>query len=60
MIGNDGWNDIADYEIGQTVPYKYESRVPNINGYDTYYYAWHDCMDEALTFHEDSVAIYNL
>ena len=42
MIGNDGWNDIADYEIGQTVPYKYESRVPNINGYDTYYYAWHD------------------
>lgn len=57
MIGNDGWNDIADYEIGQTVPYKYESRVPNINGYDTYYYAWHDCMDEALTFHEDSVAI---
>lgn len=56
-IGNDGWNDIGDYEIGQTVPYKFESNIPNINGYDTYYYAWHDVMDEALTFDPDSVTI---
>lgn len=56
-VGNAGWNDIADYEIGQTVPYKYESNIPNMNGYDTYYYAWHDRMDEALTFHKDSVSI---
>lgn len=54
---NIGWNDIADYEIGQTVPYKYEATVPNMNGYDTYYYAFHDVMDEALTFHPDSVVI---
>ena len=27
------WNDIGDYEIGQTVPYKYESNIPNMNGY---------------------------
>lgn len=51
--GNVGWNDIADYEIGQTVPYKYESTIPNMNGYDTYYYAWHDKMDEALTFNDN-------
>lgn len=57
MVGNDGWNDIADYEIGQTVPFKFESDVPNMNGYSTYYYAWHDVMDEALTFHSDSVSI---
>ena len=57
-IGNDGWNDIGDFEIGQTVPYKFESNIPNINGYDTYYYAWHDVMDEALTFDPDSVAIH--
>lgn len=56
-IGNDGWNDIADFEIGQTVPYKFESNVPNMNGYDTYYYAWHDKMDEALTFNKNSVGI---
>ncbi len=47
-----------DFEIGQTVPYKFESNIPNINGYDTYYYAWHDVMDEALTFDPDSVAIH--
>lgn len=56
-IGNDGWNDIGDYEIGQTVPYKFESNVPNMNGYHTYYYAWHDIMDEALTFNKSSVGI---
>ena len=57
QIKNDGWNDIGDYEIGQTVPYRFESRIPNMNGYDTYYYAWHDKMDEALTFKKESVKI---
>lgn len=56
-VGNDGWNDVADYEIGQTVPYKYESTIPDMNGYETYYYAWHDQMDEELTFHDDKEAI---
>lgn len=56
-VGNDGWNDLADYEIGQTVPYKYTSNVPDINGYQTYFYAWHDVMDDALTFDKDSVSI---
>lgn len=57
IVDKDGWNDIADYEIGQFVPYKYESNIPDMNGYDTYYYAWHDVMDEALTFQADSVEI---
>ena len=57
IIGDSGWNDIGDYEIGQTVPYKFQSNIPNINGYDTYYYAWHDVMDEALTFKNDTVSI---
>lgn len=56
-IGNNGWNDIGDYEIGQNVPYKFESNVPDMNGYDTYYYAWHDVMDDALTFQKDSIKI---
>lgn len=56
-IGNNGWNDIADYEIGQTVPYMMASVIPNLNGYHTYYYAWHDVMDEALTFEPYSVQI---
>lgn len=54
---NVGWNDVADYEIGQTVPYKYETAVPNINGYHTYYFAFHDVMDKALTFDKGSVSV---
>ena len=56
-IGNQGWNDIGDYEIGQTVPYKFVSHVPNMNGYDSYYFAWHDKMDKALTFKPETVQI---
>ncbi len=52
-----GWNDIADFEIGQTVPYKYNTTVPNMNGYHTYYLAFHDKMSEALTFNQESVQI---
>lgn len=54
---NVGWNDIGDFEIGQSVPYKYESVLPNMNGYDKYYYAWHDVMDSALTLQDDSIQI---
>lgn len=56
-IGNEGWNDVADYEIGQTVPYKYESTICDMNGYSSYYYAWHDKMDKALTFHNNKKEI---
>ena len=57
QIGAEGWNDIGDFEIGQTVPYKFESNISDMNGYDTYYYAWRDRMDKALTFKKDTVAI---
>ena len=56
-INSDGWNDVADFEIGQTVPYRYNSYVPDMNGYDTYYYAVHDKMNSALTFVPDSVKV---
>lgn len=56
-IGQNGWNDIGDYAIGQNVPYKFQSTIPNINGYNTYYYAWHDVMDQALTLQKDSIKI---
>ncbi|MBV3129311.1 cell wall anchor protein, partial [Erysipelatoclostridium ramosum] len=28
----DGWNDVGDYEIGQTVPYRYLTYAPDMNG----------------------------
>ena len=57
QIGEDGWNDMADYEVGQYVPLRYQSSIPNINGYHSYYYAWHTNMNEALTMQPDSIQI---
>lgn len=51
------WNDIGDYEIGQTVPYYHDTYVPDMNGYQTYKMIFHDKMDNALTFNKDSVSI---
>ena len=56
-VDKNGWNDVADFEIGQTVPYRYLTYAPNINGYDTYYFAMHDRMNDALTFNPDSVVV---
>lgn len=52
-----GWNDIGDFEVGQKVPYSFETYVPNMNGYATYKAVFHDKMDEALTFNKDSFSI---
>ena len=56
-VDKNGWNDIGDYEIGQTVPYRYLSNVPDLNGYQEYYFAMHDRMDKELTFNADSVTV---
>ena len=56
-LDKDGWNDVADFEIGQTIPYRYLSYVPNMNGYASYYFAMHDRMAKELTFNEDSVVV---
>ena len=52
-----GWQDINDVEIGQNINYELLSNVPNMNGYDTYYFAFHDTMDKAFTFDKDSVSV---
>ena len=57
IVGHDGWNDIGDYEIGQDVPFKVTSSIPNLNGYNQYYWAWHDVMDKALTLQKDTIQI---
>ncbi len=49
QIGNDGYNDIGDYEIGDSVPYYLSSTVPDMNGKNTYFFAFHDKANEALT-----------
>lgn len=48
VIGNDGWNDIGDYEIGQVIPYTLTGSVPDMDGMDTYFYAFHDRCDAEI------------
>lgn len=52
-----GWNDIGDYAIGQTIPYRYTTYVPNLDGYHTYFFSFHDKMDPALKLVSDSIQI---
>lgn len=55
--GNVGWNDIGDYEIGQTIPYKFTSTVPDMSTYNTYKYIFHDKADACLTLDTTSIVV---
>lgn len=57
QIGNEGWNDIGDYQIGQTIPYQNDISIPDMNGYHGYYFTIEDKMDKELTFHADKSKI---
>ena len=55
---NIGWNDIGDYNIGQTIPYKYTTKVPSrIGDYATYKFVFHDKADSALTMDTNSIKV---
>lgn len=56
-LANEGWNDIGDYEIGQTIPYHYTTTIPPIGAYQTYELIFHDKMDRALDLDKNSIQI---
>lgn len=54
-----GWQDSADYDIGDQVPFKLEGTVAaNYANYKTYYFAFHDVEEKGLTFNKDSMKVY--
>lgn len=54
-----GWQDSADHDIGDQVPFKLEGTVAsNYADYKTYYFAFHDKEENGLTFNKDSVKVY--
>lgn len=56
-----GYNDVADYDIGDTVPFKIIGTVPSaadLDRYDTYKYIIHDVMDAGLTLDTDSIKVF--
>lgn len=53
------WQDSADYDIGDKVPFKLEGTVAsNYADYTTYYFAFHDKAEAGLTFDDTSVKVY--
>ena len=54
-----GWQDSADYDIGDQVPFQLKGTVAsNYDAYKTYYFAFHDKEEKGLTFNKDSVKVY--
>ena len=50
------WQDSADYDIGDNVPFQLTGTVAdNYDDYDTYYFAFHDVEEIGLTFNNDVV-----
>ncbi|MCH9276444.1 isopeptide-forming domain-containing fimbrial protein [Bifidobacterium amazonense] len=54
-----GWQDSADYDVNDTVPFQFTGTMPSdIDEYDTYKYVFHDSMSKGLTFNKDSIKVY--
>lgn len=53
------WQDAADWDINDAVPFKLEGTVAsNYASYKTYYFAFHDVEERGLTFNKNSVKVY--
>lgn len=54
-----GWQDSADYDIGDDIPFRLQGTVSkDIDSYKTYYYAFHDVEEKGLTFDPSSVKVF--
>ncbi|NGM17955.1 SpaH/EbpB family LPXTG-anchored major pilin [Eggerthellaceae bacterium zg-893] len=55
----DKYNDVADYAIGEHVPFELIGTIPtNYAEYKAYKYKFTDTMSDGLTFDEDSLSVY--
>lgn len=53
------WQDVADHDIGDAIPFKLEGTVPaDYTEYTSYYFAFHDKEEQGLTFNKNSVKVY--
>lgn len=53
------WQDAADWDIGDEVPFKIEGTLPsNYDEYKTYTLKFHDKEQEGLTFKPDTVKVF--
>lgn len=54
-----GYNDVADYDIGDDVPFELIGSLPeNFASYDTYSYMFTDTLSDGLTLNNSTVKVY--
>lgn len=54
-----GYNDVADWNIGDNVPFKLIGTLPtNYDDYTHYKYVFHDTLSSGLTLNQDSIKVY--
>jgi fimbrial isopeptide formation D2 family protein/LPXTG-motif cell wall-anchored protein len=55
---DDGYNDVADYCIGEKVPFELIGTLPsNLSDYKKYKYYFHDELSNAFDYDENSISI---
>ncbi len=53
-----GYNDVADWDIGDSVPFKLIGSIPDMSAYETYEYIFNDTLSNGLTLQEDTIKVY--
>lgn len=53
-----GYNDVADWDIGDSVPFKLIGSIPDMSAYDTYEYIFTDTLSDGLTLQADTIKVY--
>lgn len=57
-IVDNAWQDSADHDINDVVPFKLTATLPaNVTNYQTYKIVFHDTMSTGLTFDSQSVSV---
>lgn len=57
--GADGtYDDSADYNIGEDVPFRLAAKVPDMTHYDTYKFQFADTLSTGLTLNSESIKVY--
>lgn len=52
--GTDGFNDVADYSIGDIITFRFYAPIPDLTYFDNYTFTFHDTMSAGLTLNSVS------
>ena len=57
-IVSPGYNDVADYSIGDSVPFELGAVIPDLTEFSNYVMTFHDTYDEGFTVNTDNIKVY--